>query len=87
MIGWRQSLDQDQAELDKLAAAARSEDADFTALSQEQLESEVVAARKARARLAELIEKYRATYADDDEMRRELRQDARDDVNRQLGRA
>ncbi|KGX51346.1 kinetochore Spc7 family protein [Burkholderia pseudomallei] len=87
MTGWRQSVEQDQAELDKLAAAARSEDADFTALSQEQLESEVVAARKARARLAELIEKYRAAYADDDQRRREIRQDARDDVNRQLGRS
>lgn len=85
MTGWRQLVEQDQAELDKLAAAARSEDADFTALSQEQLESEVVAARKARARLAELVEKYRAAYADDDETRREIRQDARDAVNRLRG--
>lgn len=85
MVAWRQTVEGDQAELDRLAAAARSENADFTALSQEQLESEVVAARKARARLAELIEKYRAAYAEDDEMRREIRQDARDAVNRQLG--
>ncbi len=86
MVAWRQAVEGDQAELDRLAAAARSENADFTALSQEQLESEVVAARKARARLVELIEKYRAAYAEDDEMRREIRQDARDEVNRQLGR-
>ncbi|KVR68554.1 hypothetical protein WK24_12975 [Burkholderia vietnamiensis] len=86
MVAWRQSVEGDKVELDRLAAAARSEDADFTALPQEQLESEVVAARKARARLAELIEKYRAAYAEDDEMRREIRQDARDQVNRQLGR-
>ena len=77
---------EDQTELDKLAAAARSEDADFTALSQERLESEVVAARKARTRLHELMEKYRAAYAEDDVMRGEIRQDARDQVNRQLGR-
>ncbi|MBR8224069.1 hypothetical protein [Burkholderia ambifaria] len=83
---WRQAVERDQTELDKLAAAARSEDADFTALSQEQLESEVVAARKARARLHELMEKYRAAYAEDDVMRGEIRQDARDQVNRQLGR-
>ncbi|CRY18736.1 hypothetical protein [Burkholderia pseudomallei] len=82
---WRQAVERDQTELDGLAAAVRSEDADFTAFSQEQLESEVVAARKARARLAELIEKYRAAYAEDDEMRREIRQEARDRVNRQLG--
>ena len=36
---------------------------------QERLESEVVAARKARARLHELMEKYRAAYAEDDVMR------------------
>ena len=62
MVAWRQAVERDQTELDKLAAAAR-EDADFTALSQERLESEVVAARKARARLHELMEKYRAAYA------------------------
>ncbi len=86
MVAWRQAVEGDQAELDRLAAAARSEDANFTALSHERLEAEVVAARKARARLAELIEKYRAAYAEDDEMRREIRQDARDAVNPQIGR-
>lgn len=85
MEAWRQAVERDQTGLDGIAATARSEDADFTALSQEQLESEVVAARKARARLAELIEKYRAAYAEDDEMRREIRQDARDAVNRLRG--
>ncbi|HFT8007801.1 TPA: hypothetical protein ACU9T0_000917 [Burkholderia cenocepacia] len=85
MEAWRQAVERDQTELDGLAAAAHSENADFTALSQEQLESEVVAARKARARLAELVEKYRAAYSEDDEMRREIRQEARDRVNRQLG--
>ncbi|WP_041492907.1 hypothetical protein [Burkholderia lata] len=67
----------------QFAAAARSEDAGCTALSQEQLEA--VAARKVRARPAELDEKYRAAYAEDDEMRREIRQDARDAVNRLRG--
>jgi hypothetical protein len=71
MIAWEQSLATDRAEVDRLAPLLRDEAADFTALSTEQLESEIVSAHKLKASLATLVDKYRGELAADDEARRQ----------------
>lgn len=75
MIAWEQSVATDRAEVDRLAALLRDEAADFTALSAEQLEPEIVSTHKLKASLFTLIEKYRGELAADDEARRQRHQE------------
>lgn len=69
---WEQALATDRAEIDRITAALRSEDADFTALSTEQLESELVPAYKLKNALSRLVEKYRGEVTADDAARRQI---------------
>ncbi|MFY4698783.1 hypothetical protein [Burkholderia glumae] len=75
-IAWEQALGTDKAEVDKIAASIRGENVDYTALSSETLESEIVAAHKANSSLNALIEKYRGELAADDEARRRIVQNS-----------
>lgn len=54
MIAWEQSVGTDRAEVDRLAALLRDEAADFTTLSAEQLEPEIVSTDKLKAGLSTL---------------------------------
>jgi len=47
-VAWDRAVEIDRAEVEWLAASLQTEGADFTALSGEQLESEIVAAHKGR---------------------------------------
>ncbi|CAN7268615.1 hypothetical protein [Caballeronia sp. LjRoot31] len=75
MVAWEQSIAADRVRLEAIAATLRSEGGDFTALSAEQLESEIVAAHKIKASLLTLIEKYRGELLADDEARRQRHQE------------
>jgi hypothetical protein len=72
MVIWEQMLATDRAEVEKITASIRSEDADFATLSVEQLESETVAAHKIKTSLTTLVDKYRGELAADDEARRQI---------------
>lgn len=74
MVAWEQALETDRAEVEKIAASIRNEDANFAALSVEQLESETVAAHRVKASLSALVEKYRGEIAADDDARRQIGQ-------------
>lgn len=74
-VAWDRAIEVDRAEVERLAALLRSESADFTALSGEQLESEIVAAHKLKASMYTLIEQYRGELAADDEARRQRHQE------------
>lgn len=84
MVKWNQDVDADAAKLDQIAATIRSETADFTALSDEQLESEIVAAHRIVAELTAIVTRYRETLAADDDRRREIRQEVADRTNQML---
>jgi tetrahydromethanopterin S-methyltransferase subunit H len=72
MQHWEQALAADRAEIDRITAALRSEDGDFAALPTDNLEAELVAAYRLKARLSTLVEKYRAEVTADNESRRQL---------------
>ncbi|CAN7766076.1 hypothetical protein LJR034_007420 [Caballeronia sp. LjRoot34] len=74
MAAWHQMTDADLAEIDKIAASIRSEGADFSALSAEPLESEIVAAHKIKNSLSTLIDKYHGELAADDAAREQIAQ-------------
>ncbi|MFD1027679.1 hypothetical protein ACFQ3P_32690 [Paraburkholderia sabiae] len=80
-VVWEQALNTDKAEVDRLAASIRGEDADYSALSSEALESEIVASHKVNTVLNALIDKYRGELATDDEARRQIAQFHHDRVN------
>jgi hypothetical protein len=72
MVAFERMVEVDRAALDNIAPTIRSEDADFAAMSAEQLESEIVAIHKIKTSLSALFEKYRGEMAKDDEDRRQL---------------
>jgi hypothetical protein len=72
---WDQAVEADRADVDGLATLLRGENADFSVLSADQLESEIVAANRIKASLSTLIEKYRGALAADDEARRQRHQE------------
>lgn len=74
-VAWDRALQVDRAEVERLAALLRGESADFTSLSGEELESEIVAAHKLKASMRTLVEKYRGELAADDEARRQRHQE------------
>jgi hypothetical protein len=74
-VTWDRDVEVDHAEVERLAALLRSENAGFTALSAEQLESEIVAAHKLKASMDTLIKKYRGELSADDEARRQRHQE------------
>jgi hypothetical protein len=69
---WEQTLATDRAEIDRIAAALRNEDADFAALPVDNLEEELVATYRLKARLSTLNEKYRGEVKTDDDHRRQI---------------
>lgn len=85
IVVWERAVAADREQANTLGSSIRSETADFTALSTEQLESEIVAAHKIRTRLDALITKYRGEISADDESRRRIAQEAADRVNRAGG--
>jgi hypothetical protein len=74
MVKWEQAITTDRAEMNRLASSIRSETADFTALSAEQLESEIVITHKTKVDLEALITKCRDAVASDDDSRRQIAQ-------------
>ncbi|WP_186091147.1 hypothetical protein [Burkholderia gladioli] len=71
-VAWEQNLETDRAELEEVVAATRGEDADFSALSERQLETELVTIHKVKATISTLLDKYRGEIAADDETRRQI---------------
>lgn len=84
LVAWDQDVRADAAKLDQIAATIRSETADFTALNDKQLESEIVAAHRIAAELTTIVTKYREALAADDDRRREIRQEVADRTNQAL---
>lgn len=76
MDAWEQALEADRAEVTKIAAAIPHEGTDFSAMSEKQLESEIIAAHKLKTSLSTLVEKYRSEVAADDDARRQIGQQA-----------
>ncbi|PLZ01972.1 hypothetical protein CY652_13155 [Burkholderia sp. WAC0059] len=74
MVVWERTLEADRAEVAKIAAAILSEGTDFAALSEAQLETELVAVHKIKTSLSKLVEKYRGELAADDDIRRQIGQ-------------
>ena len=72
MVVWEQALEADRTEVTKIAAAILSEGTDFAALSEAQLETELVAAHKIKMNLSGLVAKYRGELAADDDTRRQI---------------
>ncbi|TAM38245.1 MAG: hypothetical protein EPN61_14015 [Burkholderiaceae bacterium] len=76
MVFWEQSLATDLAEVTRIAAVIPREGIDFAAMSEKQLESEIIAAHKIKTSLSTLIEKYRGELAVDADLRRQIGQQA-----------
>lgn len=74
MVAWNNSHEEDTAAVDRIAASIRGESAGYDSLSEEQLESEIVANHKLSVRLNVLIAKYRDEIAADDDARRLIAQ-------------
>lgn len=74
MIVWERIIEADRSTVEQIAASIKSEGTDFAALSEAQLEAELVAANTIRLNLSTLIEKYRSEIAEDDETRRQITQ-------------
>ncbi|EDT41774.1 hypothetical protein [Burkholderia ambifaria] len=74
MVIWEQALEADRTTIEQIAASIRSEGTDFAALSEAQLETELVAVHKIKMSLATLVEKYRGELAADDDTRRQIGQ-------------
>lgn len=74
MVVWERTLEADRAEVAKITAAILSEGTDFAALSEAQLETELVAVHKIKTGLSKLVEKYRGELAADDDIRRQIGQ-------------
>ncbi|MFP6558886.1 hypothetical protein WJ542_11285 [Paraburkholderia sp. B3] len=72
MVVWEQTLEADRAEVTKIAAAIPREGTDFSAMSEKQLESEIIAAHKIKTSLSTLVEKYRGELAADADSRRQI---------------
>jgi hypothetical protein len=72
MVLWEQHLATDRAEIDRITAALRSEAADFTTMSEVQLEEELVAAYKLKTALSTLVQKYRDEVTQDHDARRQI---------------
>lgn len=81
-VVWEQAVAADRATIDTLASSLRDEAADYTELSAEQLESEIVSAHRIRTELDGLVTRYRGEVAADDRTRERLHQQAADRVNR-----
>ena len=71
MVAWEQSIAADRVRMEEIAVTLRSEGGDFTTLSPEQLESEIVSSHRIKASLSTLVDKYRGELAADDEARRQ----------------
>lgn len=74
MVVWEQMLEADRAEVEKIVASIRSEGADFAALPEAQLETELVTAHKIKTSLSTLVEKYRGELAIDSDARGQIMQ-------------
>jgi hypothetical protein len=74
MVVWEQALEADRVEVEKIAAAIQSEGTDFAALSETQLETDLVAAHKIKTSLTTFIKKYRGELAADDDAQNQIMQ-------------
>ena len=72
MVVWERTLATDREEVARFAAGIPSEGTDFSALSEAQLETYLVAAHKTKSSLSSLIEKYRGELAEDSDSRRQI---------------
>lgn len=84
MIAWDRGVETDTTTLNRIAPTIRSEEAEFTGLSDKQLESEIVAAHRTIEALSTLRKKYQETYKEDEERRREIRQEVADRTNQMM---
>jgi hypothetical protein len=78
---WESMIGADKVEVDNLAASIPSEDANYTSLSAEQLEAELVAAHGLNKKLGALVDKYRDKLAEDEVARRQSAQAQANRVN------
>lgn len=69
---WEATLGADRAEVTKIAAAIPREGTDFSAMSEKQLESEIIAAHKIKTSLATFEAKYCGELAADADSRRQI---------------
>ncbi|MBX3905260.1 hypothetical protein QZM25_32185 [Burkholderia contaminans] len=76
MVVWEQTLETDRAEVTKISAAILLEGTNFAAMSEKQLESEIIAAHKIKTGLSTLVEKYRGELATDADSRQQIGQQA-----------
>ncbi|MGY4728279.1 MULTISPECIES: hypothetical protein [Burkholderia] len=76
LMVWEKALELDRAEVTKISAAIPRESSDFSAMSEKQLESEIIAAHKIKTCLSTLVEKYRGELATDADSRRQIGQQA-----------
>ncbi|TDN69097.1 hypothetical protein B0G77_2466 [Paraburkholderia sp. BL10I2N1] len=86
MVAWEQVIAADRQEANRLMASIRDENADFAALSSEQLESEIVAAHKINSSLSALVGKYRDELATDEANRRQIADQATAMAAARMGR-
>ncbi|MFX1674387.1 hypothetical protein PWR63_19320 [Paraburkholderia sp. A2WS-5] len=71
-VAWDQGVAEDRMEIDQIAPKLRSESADFSSLSAEQLEAEIIATHKIKTRLSDFVAKYSASLAADGEERKQI---------------
>ncbi|WP_028214500.1 hypothetical protein [Paraburkholderia mimosarum] len=71
-IVWDEAVAADRAQIDRIAPSLPSEGADFSTLSSEHLEAEIVAAHKIKTSLSGMVAKYRAALAADSEDRKQI---------------
>ncbi|WP_321929969.1 hypothetical protein [Paraburkholderia guartelaensis] len=86
LVRWEQDLTADRTEIRNIAAEVRDEDADFTALSDKQLEAAIVATHNQVLRLEAFVSKYRDAVAADDDRRRDIRREHADLARAMIGR-
>lgn len=72
MVALEQSLEADRAAVEQIAASILSEGTDFAALSEAQLETELINAHKIKTSLAKFVEKYRSELAADADARTQM---------------
>ncbi|MEK6422291.1 MAG: hypothetical protein V4801_22115 [Burkholderia gladioli] len=73
-LAWERMLEADRAELGQIGVTIRSENADFSVLSPEQLEAELIATHKFKAIFSTLQQRYQGEIEQDDEARRQIAQ-------------
>lgn len=73
-MAWTAAIAADEGEVERLTAELRSEQADFSSLSDQQLEDEIVDVHRIHHQLVAFKTKYEQAFAEDDEQRRRIAQ-------------